>query len=175
MLAAVVVAGLLLAGATSFVAFYAHWAAVQRERAEATTAVLLALERLHLEISHARSIKEKTQTAIEFEHADVTGDGVADVIRWEWGGTAGSPLVRTVNPGATGAISEAASPPLRSFSLEYWTRPETVPVEVLGVRSEETHEYLVLVLAVARDTVGPTGREYRRAVFLTTPLEVTGL
>lgn len=175
MVAAMAVAAILLAGATSFVAFYARWTTVQRQRAEATTAIMLALERMHQELSHAKAIREKSPTAVEFEHPDITGDGVDDVIRWEWSGVAGSPLLRTVNPNRGSATPEPASPPLAQVVLEYWVKTEVRPVEVLDVRSEETREYLVLVLAKARDSIGSSGREFRRAVFLTTPPDVTGL
>ncbi len=175
LIAAVAVAGILLAGATSFVAFYARWSSVLRQRSEATTALMLSLERLHLELSQARAIRQKTATVIEFDHPDVTGDGEPDVIRWEWSGVEGEPLIRTVNPGLQGMSAEPASPPLKEFALEYWVQTKSVPVEVAGIRTTETHDYLVLVLATARDTIEPGGRLFRRAVVFAAPLDVTGL
>ena len=57
-------------------------------------------------LQHAISIAELSANAVEFSTTDRDGDGVEDVYRYEWSGTAGDPLYRFVNGGARAIVAE---------------------------------------------------------------------
>ncbi len=167
--AATVVATMLLAGAAGFLSFYTRWSARANERIEQALETTLALERLHLELQEATAFYVIDPTVVEFLGPDVDGDGNQDVIRWSWSGNSGDPLVRTVSRGGMLAEQAEASPPLSDFSLEYWISREQ------DQATGSTRSYLVLVLAVASDTLSPEPRQYRNATVLWTRVDVTGL
>ncbi|MEM7455362.1 MAG: hypothetical protein AAF456_13510, partial [Planctomycetota bacterium] len=66
--------------------------------------------RLALEVSenlqHAISIGELSANAVEFTTTDRDGDGVEDVFRYEWSGTTGDPVYKTINGGTRFMIAE---------------------------------------------------------------------
>ena len=79
-----------------------------------------ALDQMVSELKFATGVVAKTSTAIEFKVPDRTGDGNADTIRYEWGGIAGGPLVRTFNGVAANLLAN-----LDQFSLVYQSTPHT--------------------------------------------------
>ncbi len=69
------------------------------QRAQRQTEGALALLRLRGELRHATGVSALTDRRIAFAHPDVTGDGMADLVTYDWDGTAGSNLTREVNAG----------------------------------------------------------------------------
>lgn len=66
----------------------------QRARAD------LALERIVSDAQTATRFRELGSKAIEFDVADRDGDQIEETLRYEWSGTAGDPLTRTLNGGS---------------------------------------------------------------------------
>ncbi len=54
-------------------------------------------EQISSELACARAIVSRTANAIEFRVADQDGDGQPETIRYEWSGSAGTPLLRQFN------------------------------------------------------------------------------
>jgi len=77
--------------------------------------------RIGEELRYAVYIIERSDRSIEFAVDDVNGDGETDVIRYEWSGTPGDPLVRTLNHGTPIAVAED----LQDFQLTYRYRSRT--------------------------------------------------
>lgn len=59
-----------------------------------------AMGRLLGDARTATRYRSVTPTAVEFDVADRTGDGVADKLRYAWNGVAGGPLRRSLNGGS---------------------------------------------------------------------------
>lgn len=74
-----------------------------------------AIESIASELQYAITINQRSASLIEFTTADRNGDGMPEVIRYEWSGTAGAPLTRTYNGGT--AVTVLSN--LRDFSLSY--------------------------------------------------------
>jgi prepilin-type N-terminal cleavage/methylation domain-containing protein len=94
-----------------------------------------AAEQMTAELQYATAINQRSATMIEFTVSDRNGDEVPETIRYEWSGTAGAPLTRRYNAGAT---AEALSN-VREFSLSY--RLETISTEI-PQRNESTETIL---------------------------------
>jgi type II secretory pathway pseudopilin PulG len=79
------------------------------------------------ELSYATTVRSVTPGRnIEVEVPDRTGDGAADVVRYQWSGTAGDPLQRLMNGGA----AKTVIPGLQSFGLT--TTSRTVTEKAIG-------------------------------------------
>ena len=81
----------------------------------ATVSAAQRCEQLTSDLQYAISINSRSATVIEFTVADRSGDGLPEVIRYEWSGTAGAPLTRQYNGGT--AIEVLAD--VRDFALSY--------------------------------------------------------
>jgi hypothetical protein len=92
-----------------------------------------AIDEVSRELSYATAVHSITPARnIQVEVPDRTGDAVADVVRYQWSGTAGDPLQRVFNGGtATNVI-----PALQSFGLTSTNR--TVTVKELGAATRTT-------------------------------------
>jgi Tfp pilus assembly protein PilV len=86
-----------------------------------------ALDEVTRELSYATKIRSVTAgRSVEVEVPDRTGDGAADVVRYEWSGTAGAPLQRRFNGGAASNVAAA----LQAFDLQATSR--TVTEQAIG-------------------------------------------
>jgi hypothetical protein len=86
-----------------------------------------ALDEVTRELSYATKIRSVTAgRSVEVEIPDRTGDGNADVVRYEWSGTAGAPLQRRFNGGAASNVAAA----LQAFDLQATSR--TVTEQAIG-------------------------------------------
>ena len=55
------------------------------------------LQQIIAEVAVAKTVTERTATAITFTVPDRNADGQDETIRYSWAGTAGNPLIRTYN------------------------------------------------------------------------------
>ena len=79
-----------------------------------------ALLRMEKEMALATQFVATDLRQVSFYVPDITGDGAADLLAYSWSGTAGAPLVRTVNgAGSTNIIAQAQDVKL---SYNYRTR-----------------------------------------------------
>jgi len=88
------------------------------DAASPTGAVVIAAqccEQLTADLQYAISITSRSATMIEFTVADRSGDGIPEVIRYEWSGTAGASLTRQYDGGA--AVEVLAN--VQDFALSY--------------------------------------------------------
>ncbi len=75
----------------------------------------VSLQDLADELRFATSVTESSATLIEFTVPDRDGDGNDEVIRYEWSGTPGDPLIRQYNGGAAHNHVES----VQGFALSY--------------------------------------------------------
>ena len=79
-----------------------------------------ALQRMDKEMGLATQFVATNLRQVSFYVPDITGDAAADLIQYSWSGTAGAPLVRTVNgAGSTNVIPQAQDV---KFSYNYRSR-----------------------------------------------------
>lgn len=86
------------------------------------------------ELRYATLILQQTVKSVEFLVADRNSDGTAEKIRYEWSGTAGDPLYKTINGGTAMAILQN----VQQFQLNYNTVTKTTPVTTIVDSSEGT-------------------------------------
>lgn len=84
------------------------------------------------ELRYAVFVSERSEHLVQFAVADRSGDAEADVIRYEWSGTPGDPLIRTFNDGTPETMAED----VQEFRLAYTLREKTEEFATL-VESEE--------------------------------------
>jgi hypothetical protein len=101
-----------------------------------TVAGAEALESVVAELRYAVAINQRAARLIEFTVADRSGDTTPEVIRYEWSGTAGDPLTRRYNAGAS--VDVLAD--VREFSLTYDL--QTISTEIL--QTNESAETLLI-------------------------------
>src|SRR5262245_44273361 len=95
---------------------YAPTAAAQR----AKTADIINL--ISDELRYATVITQSTSQALEFVVADRNNDGTAEKIRYEWSGTQGDPLRKTVNGGTP--VDALAS--VYAFNVTLQQKPKAI-------------------------------------------------
>lgn len=92
-----------------------------------SSAAAFALDEVTRELSYATKVRSVTPGRnIEVEVPDRTGDGLAEVVRYQWSGTAGAPLQRQFNGGTTSNVAAA----LQVFDLQ--TTSRTVTEQMIG-------------------------------------------
>ncbi len=112
--------------------------------AAASVAGAAAVEQIATDLQYAISISSRSTSVVEFTVADRNGDSRAEVVRYEWSGTAGAPLTRRENGGT--ALDVLAD--VRDFSLSYDL--ETISKEIpQGNESAET-----LLIGYSNSTAG---------------------
>lgn len=79
-----------------------------------------AIDGLSADLAYATSILSSSATSITFTVADRTGDGAPDTIGYSWSGSAGAPLLRTLNGGTAVPVSSN----VRDFKLDYQKRAQ---------------------------------------------------
>lgn len=84
-------------------------------------------------VRNAVFITSRSDRMIQFAVADMTGDGQPDVIRYEWSGVVGDPLLRTVNFGAP----VLAAGGVKEFALSYGLRTKVEQFQAPRVESGE--------------------------------------
>jgi hypothetical protein len=85
------------------------------------------------ELQHAIYITARSETMIQFVLSDINGDAQPDVLRYEWSGAPGAPLVRTVNGAAHDLVNN-----VQEFALEYGVRDKAEQFEGPLFESGET-------------------------------------
>jgi hypothetical protein len=80
-------------------------AAIDR-RSQAQTEAAVAMLRLRSDLEYADWITQTATRKISFRHPDLTGDGAADTVTYEWSGVSGDPLTRVVNGSAPETVLE---------------------------------------------------------------------
>jgi prepilin-type N-terminal cleavage/methylation domain-containing protein len=92
-----------------------------------SSAGAFALDEVTRELSYATKVRAVTPgRSVEVEVPDRTGDGAADVVKYEWSGTAGAPLTRRFNGGPASNVAAA----LQAFDLQ--TTSRTVTEQMIG-------------------------------------------
>ena len=72
-----------------------------RSATSQTAAGAEAVEAMVAELRYAVAIQQRSERMIQFTVADRNADAMPEVIRYEWSGTAGAPLTRQYNGGAS--------------------------------------------------------------------------
>lgn len=132
------VASLILLGSAGAVAVAAKslpTSSSAGKGAAPSTATLAIAE----EIGFAVAVTSRSSRVLEFRVASRTGGAEPDTIRYEWSGTPGDPLMRTVNPGA-GGVAEAVLKDVKALSFAYDLR--TVESSEEQIKVTESNELL---------------------------------
>lgn len=112
----------------------------------------VALDRMTEELGYATGVTALTSWTVEFTTADRTGDGLDETIRYEWSGTAGDPLTRSVN----GAPPVTVAENVLSFALS-WNAEESAET----LTSEQTQSDVLLSRFAGTGTVdGPISQAF---------------
>lgn len=112
LVAAMVASAFLLMGMGS-VMFIARQVAYTPSDAASRSTAADVVNQICDELRYATVITQQSSQILEFVVADRNGDGTAEKIRYQWSGTAGAPLVKTVN-GGTGVN---VLPSVNSFAI----------------------------------------------------------
>src|SRR5687767_13477913 len=120
LIAAMICSAVLLAGLGS-VMLIARQVAYTPSAATVRTETSEAVSWLADELQYATLLIDQSPKTLEFVIADRDGDGRAERIRYEWSGTPGDPLVKTVNGGTPKNILEQVD----QFQAAYVLKPET--------------------------------------------------
>jgi hypothetical protein len=81
------------------------------------------------ELRSATIVLQQTSQILEFVVADRNNDGAAEKIRYEWSGTVGDPLYKTINTSAAVAILESVNAFQVTLSLKATTKTLTTTTE----------------------------------------------
>lgn len=121
------------------------------------------------EARYAIFITEGTDHVLQIAVPDMNEDSLDDIIRYEWSGVAGDPLVRTFNFGAPVNVAEN----VQNFSLSYTLRTQEEQFTGLTESDEEVFsEYVGDISKIKRDiTFGEwLGQHFHPDDFTITPL-----
>lgn len=120
LVAAMATSAVLMVGMASVILIAGHGADLTGPTADTIHASEVAHELMD-EIRYAIFVTERSDNMIQFAVADRDGDGQAEVIRYEWSGTPGDPLTRTINHGTPDTVAED----VYDFTLTYNVREKT--------------------------------------------------
>jgi hypothetical protein len=98
LMAAMVASAFLLVGLGS-VMFIARQVAYTPTDSSSRTTAADVVNQICDELRYATVVVQQTANTLEFVVADRNSDGTAERIKYQWSGTAGAPLVKTVNGG----------------------------------------------------------------------------
>ena len=101
---ATAVTSLILLGLGSAMLFAGRALPEARSPTTQTTVGAEAVESMVAELRYAVAIQQRSERMIQFTVADRGGDATPEVIRYEWSGTAGAPLTRQYNGGASAEV-----------------------------------------------------------------------
>lgn len=93
-------------------------------------------EQLAAELRYATAVTARSSTGIEFTVADRNNDSLPETIRYEWSGTAGSPLTRRYNAGTAAEMLAKVN----EFGLSY----DTEALSEIIARGNESAETRLL-------------------------------
>lgn len=131
LIAAMICSAVLLAGLGS-VMLIARQVAYTPSAATVRTETSEVVSWLADELQYATLLIGQSPKTLEFVIADRDGDGRAERIRYEWSGTPGDPLVKTVNGGTPKNILEA----IDQFQAAYVLKPETTTLNTTTETAE---------------------------------------
>jgi len=106
---------MLMLGIASAISLSARSLPDGKTMSSAVVSVAGPLDQLGLELSYATAISARSPSDITFTTPDRNGNGSAEILRYRWGGTAGDPLLRTVQGGSDEAILAS----VQQFTLTY--------------------------------------------------------
>ena len=120
LVAAMVASGMLLAGLGSVMLIgrqvaYTPMGAIRR------TETANVISQLTDELQHATLIIGQSPNVLEFVVTDRNADGTAEKIRYEWSGTNGHPLRKSINGGTPVTVLETVN----NFNATYLLEPKT--------------------------------------------------
>jgi hypothetical protein len=120
LVAAMVASGMLLAGLGSVVLIgrqvaYTPMGALRR------TEAANVISQLTDELQHATLVIGQSPKVLEFVITDRNADGTAEKIRYEWSGTSGHPLRKSINGGSPVTVLETVN----NFNATYLLEPKT--------------------------------------------------
>jgi Tfp pilus assembly protein PilW len=130
---AMVISTFLLAGLGS-VMLIARQIAYTPSAAIRRTQSADAINQMADELRYATLILQQTSRSLEFLVNDRNADGTSEKIRYEWSGTAGDPLYKTMNGGTPVAVIQN----VLQFQLDYTTVNKTTPVTTSVDTAEAT-------------------------------------
>ena len=120
------------------------------------------------ELRYAITITERSTSSIAFTVADRTGDSFPETIRYSWSGTAGDPLVRTVN--GVSAVTVLAD--VETFDLSYHV--STIEEDLPG-GGESPEQLLAYFSSIAWSDLTVTATDWPGMYFQPTlPASATG-
>jgi hypothetical protein len=90
------------------------------------------LSQLTDELQHATLLIGQSPRILEFVVADRNADGTAEKFRYEWSGTSGDPLRKTVNGGTPVTVLESVA----RFDAEYVLKPEQTALTTTNESAE---------------------------------------
>ncbi|HEY3393341.1 MAG TPA: hypothetical protein VGK58_11585 [Lacipirellulaceae bacterium] len=131
LIAAMICSAVLLAGLGS-VMLIARQVAYTPSAATVRTETSEVVSWLADELQYATLLIGESPQALEFVIADRDGDGRAERIRYEWSGTPGDPLVKTINGGTPKNILEQVD----QFQAAYVLKPETTTLNTTSDTAE---------------------------------------
>jgi prepilin-type N-terminal cleavage/methylation domain-containing protein len=109
------VSALLIGSVASSMVLVARSIPAADDRSVVLTELGLGLAPLLEDLAVATSFSERAATGVTFVVGDRTGDSAPDTLRYSWSGSAGGPLLQTINGGAARTIL----PAVQQFSLGY--------------------------------------------------------
>lgn len=133
MVASLVITGILIAATTTTVHIMARTGTQVGAAAERQNAATLAMVRLRNELRLAVAVSEMTNTTVTFVHPDTDSNGLGDVIRYAWSGTAGDPLTRQVD----GADALTLLEGVHQFNLAYVLREGDEELPGPSIKSDQ--------------------------------------
>lgn len=122
----ILISSILLVGMGSSMFIAARASTLKSGVIEETNDGSEALRRLSRELQYATALNSlvNNTTTVEFTVADITGDHVDDVIRYQWSGIDGDPLERTVNGGTAEVLVDYVYDFLMEFEIKIPTYQE---------------------------------------------------
>ncbi|HEX4414574.1 MAG TPA: hypothetical protein VH107_13160 [Lacipirellulaceae bacterium] len=147
LVAAMIASAFLLMGMGS-VMFIARQVAYTPSDASSRSTAADVVSQICDELRYATVVLQQSSQILEFVVADRNADGTAERIRYQWSGTTGAPLVKTVN-GGTGVN---VLPSVNSFVI---TTQQTQKVTALTTTADTSETVLLANTAVS----GPSYRD----------------
>jgi hypothetical protein len=133
LVAAMVASAMLLAGLGSIM-LIARQVAYTPMGATRRTESADVFSQLADELKHATVIIGQASNVLEFVVADRNADGTAEKIRYEWSGTSGQPLRKSINGGTAVTVLET----ITNFNATYLTKAQTTALTTTAESAEQT-------------------------------------
>lgn len=108
---------LVVGGATAAILLVARAAPAGQLRAAEQMRTATFAEQFTADLRYATAFIDRDDHHVEFTVADRTGNGEPERIRYEWSGTEGDPVFRSLNGGTSRPVLDDT----RRFWLAFWT------------------------------------------------------